>query len=148
MCTTLCPEVFAINDDGYAEVQVPEVPDGQEMRRAKPLNVVPNKRSAREIDMPKGYVIVTGTIHDPEGMKAYNRLASRTISEGGGKVLVVDTKPEVLEGDWHGSQTVVLEFASVDAARAWYESEGYQKAAKQQQAAADSNAVILSGFGD
>ena len=30
MCTTLCPEVFAINDDGYAEVQVPEVPDGQE----------------------------------------------------------------------------------------------------------------------
>ena len=67
--------------------------------------------------MPKGYVIVTGTIHDPEGMKAYNRLASRTISEGGGKVLVVDTKPEVLEGDWHGSQTVVLEFASVDAAR-------------------------------
>ena len=35
--------------------------------------------------MPKGYVIVTGTIHDPEGMKAYNRLASRTISEGGGK---------------------------------------------------------------
>ena len=56
--------------------------------------------------MPKGYVIVTGTIHDPEGMKAYNRLASRTISEGGGKVLVVDTKPEVLEGDWHGSQTV------------------------------------------
>ena len=77
--------------------------------------------------MPKGYVIVTGTIHDPEGMKAYNRLASRTISEGGGKVLVVDTKPEVLEGDWRGSQTVVLEFASVDAARAWYESEGYQK---------------------
>jgi 4Fe-4S single cluster domain len=30
MCTTLCPEVFAINDDGYAEVQLPEVPDGQE----------------------------------------------------------------------------------------------------------------------
>ena len=98
--------------------------------------------------MPKGYVIVTGTIHDPEGMKAYNRLATRTISEGGGKVFVVDIKPEVLEGDWHGSQTVVLEFASVDAARAWYESEGYQKAAKQGQAAADSNAVILSGFGD
>ena len=148
MCTTLCPEVFAINDDGYAEVQVPEVPDGQEDVACEAMNVVPNKRSAREIDMPKGYVIVTGTIHDPEGMKAYNRLASRTISEGGGKVLVVDTKPEVLEGDWHGSQTVVLEFASVDAARAWYESEGYQKAAKQRQAAADSNAVILSGFGD
>ena len=28
MCTTICPEVFALNDDGYAEVIVDEVPDG------------------------------------------------------------------------------------------------------------------------
>jgi uncharacterized protein (DUF1330 family) len=34
----------------------------------------------------------------------------------------------------------------VDAARAWYESEGYQKAAKLRQSAADCNAVILAGF--
>ena len=27
-CTTICPEVFALNDDGYAEVIVDEVPDG------------------------------------------------------------------------------------------------------------------------
>lgn len=26
VCCSLCPEVFALNDDGYAEVQVPEVP--------------------------------------------------------------------------------------------------------------------------
>jgi uncharacterized protein (DUF1330 family) len=45
-------------------------------------------------------------------------------------------------------QTVVLEFESVEAARAWYESEAYQKAAKLRQAAADCNAVIISGFGD
>ena len=43
-------------------------------------------------------------------------------------------------------QTVVLEFESVDAARAWYESEAYQKAAKLRQDAADCNAVIISGF--
>ena len=98
--------------------------------------------------MPKGYVIITGRVHDTEGIKAYNRLASRTISEGGGEVLAVDTKPEILEGDWHGSQTVVLEFASVDAARAWYESEEYQKAAKRRHTAADSNAVIISGLRD
>jgi uncharacterized protein (DUF1330 family) len=65
---------------------------------------------------------------------------------GGVKVLAVDTKPTVLEGDWHGHQTVVLEFESVDAARAWYESEAYQDAAKLRQAAADCNAVILAGF--
>ena len=58
----------------------------------------------------------------------------------------MDTKPQVVEGTWHGDQTVVLEFESVDAARAWYESEAYQKAARLRQAAADCNAVVVAGF--
>jgi uncharacterized protein (DUF1330 family) len=98
--------------------------------------------------MPKGYVILTEDIKDPEGMKAYGRAASGSMSQGGCKVLAVDTKSQVVEGGWHGHQTVVLEFDSVDAARAWYESEAYQQAAKLRQAAADCNVVILSGFGD
>lgn len=94
--------------------------------------------------MPKGYVILTEAIKDPDGMKAYGRAAGAAMAGVG--VLAVDTKPQVLEGDWHGDQTVVLEFESVEAARAWYESEAYQKAAKLRQAAAHCNAVIVSGF--
>jgi uncharacterized protein (DUF1330 family) len=93
--------------------------------------------------MPKGYVILTEAIKDPEGMKAYGRAAGAAMSGVG--ILAVDTNPLVLEGDWHGNQTVVLEFDSVEAAREWYESEAYQKAAKLRQAAADCNAVIISG---
>ena len=95
--------------------------------------------------MPKGYVILTEAVKDPEGMKAYGQAAGAAM--GGGNVLAVDTAPKVVEGSWHGNQTVVLEFESVDAARAWYESEAYQKAAKLRQGAADCNVVILSGFG-
>ena len=98
--------------------------------------------------MPKGYVILTEVIKDPEGMKAYAMAASGSMSQFGCKVLSVEREPQVCEGSWHGHQTVVLEFDSVDAARAWYESEAYKKAAKLRQAAADCNAVILSGFGD
>ncbi len=98
--------------------------------------------------MSKGYVILTEAIKDPEGMKAYARAASPAMNQGGCKILSVDTAPQVIEGDWHGHQTVVLEFDSVDAARAWYESETYQKAAKLRHAAADCNAVIISGFGE
>ncbi len=96
--------------------------------------------------MPKGYVILTEAVKDPEGMKAYGRAASPAMSQGGCKILAVDTAPQLLEGNWHGNQTVVLEFDSVEAARAWYESETYQNAAKLRQAAADCNAVIISGF--
>lgn len=94
--------------------------------------------------MPKGYIILTEAIKDPEGMKAYAQAAGGAMA--GVNILAVDTSPRVVEGDWHGDQTVVLEFESVEAARTWYESEAYQKAAKLRQAAADCNAVILSGF--
>ncbi|WP_319436827.1 DUF1330 domain-containing protein [Mycobacterium sp. RTGN5] len=94
--------------------------------------------------MAKAYVIVTEEIHDPEGMKAYGKAAGAAM--GGVKVLAVDTKPQVLEGNWHGHQTVVLEFESVEAAQAWYDSEAYSAARVLRQAAADSNAVILTGF--
>ena len=98
--------------------------------------------------MPKGYVILTEAIKDPEGMKAYAKAAGPAMGQGGCTILSVDRAAQVLEGNWHGDQTVVLEFDSVDAARAWYESEAYQNAAKLRQAAADCNAVIISGFGD
>jgi uncharacterized protein (DUF1330 family) len=95
--------------------------------------------------MPKGYVILTEDIKDPAGMAEYGKLAMQAMD--GATVVAVDGKPQVIEGSWHGSQTVVLEFESVEAARAWYESEAYQKAAKLRQAAADCNVVIISGIG-
>ncbi len=33
--------------------------------------------------MPKGYVILTEAIKDPEGMKAYARAASPAMNQGG-----------------------------------------------------------------
>lgn len=96
--------------------------------------------------MPKGYVIVTEAIKDPVGMEAYARAAGATLAASGAKILAVDDGPQQLEGDWHGDRTVVLEFESVEAARAWYESAGYEAAKPLRHAAADSNMVIVAGF--
>lgn len=95
--------------------------------------------------MPKGYVIITEDVKDPAGMAAYGKLASKAM--GGSTLLAFDSKFEVLEGEWHGTQTVVLEFESVEAAREWYNSDAYQEAAKLRQAAADCNGVIVAGLG-
>ena len=96
--------------------------------------------------MPKGYVILTEEIKDREGMAAYARAAGAAMAGGKVTVLSVDRSPQVLEGEWHGHQTVVLEFESVEAARAWYESPEYQEARRLREAAADTNAVIVSGI--
>jgi uncharacterized protein (DUF1330 family) len=65
----------------------------------------------------------------------------------GATILSFDPNAETLEGEWHGTQTVLLEFESVEAAREWYNSDAYQEAAKLRQAAADCNGAILTGLG-
>ncbi len=96
--------------------------------------------------MPKGYVIVTEAVHDPVAMEEYSKLSGPTIVEHEATVLVVDDDVEVLEGEWHGDRTIVLEFESVEKARDWYDSAGYRAARAIRQAASDSKAVLLSGF--
>jgi uncharacterized protein (DUF1330 family) len=96
--------------------------------------------------MPKGYVIVTEAVHDPEGMAAYSAASGRSVGDFGATVLVVDDQVEVLEGAWHGNRTVILEFEAVEKAREWYTSPSYTAARPLRQAAADCNVVIASGF--
>ncbi|GAA3901094.1 DUF1330 domain-containing protein [Streptomyces lacrimifluminis] len=96
--------------------------------------------------MLKGYVIVTEIIKDPVGLEAYARVAGATLAASGGSILAIDDGPQQLEGDWQGDRTVVLEFESVEAARAWYESAEYEKAKPLRHAAADTTMVIVAGF--
>ncbi|WP_327432358.1 DUF1330 domain-containing protein [Streptomyces sp. NBC_01236] len=79
-------------------------------------------------------------------MDAYSRAAGPSMVQDGASILAVDGQPQVLEGAWRGDRTVVLEFASVEAARAWYESAAYERAKPLRQVASDTNAVIVSGF--
>lgn len=94
--------------------------------------------------MPKGYVILTEDIQDPAGMAEYGKLARQTMANA--TVLGFGPAAETLEGEWHGTQTVLLEFESVEAAKEWYYSDAYQAAAKIRQGAADCNGAILSGI--
>ena len=94
--------------------------------------------------MPKGYVIITEDIKDPARYGGV-RQAGRP-DDGRRQLLAFGPAADTLEGEWHGTQTVLLEFESVEAAKEWYYSDAYQEAAKLRQAAADCNGVIVSGF--
>lgn len=96
--------------------------------------------------MPKGYVILTEAINDRDKMAEYGRAAGPTIEEFEGKVLVATQGYDVIEGSWHGNQTVVVEFESLERARAWYGSDSYRAAAAIRRSAADCNAIIVEGF--
>lgn len=96
--------------------------------------------------MPKGYVIFTEDVKDQERMNAYAGSAVPTVLGSGGSPVIAGPPDEVIEGEWHGTQTVVIEFESVQAAKDWYNSDAYQAVIGERHASADSNAAIFSGF--
>jgi uncharacterized protein (DUF1330 family) len=97
--------------------------------------------------MPKGYVIFSeGPVRDQASMDAYGQKSFPTMMQAGGRVLVADDAPDVLEGTWGPARTVILEFDSVEAAREWYRSSEYQETIPLRQAAGDADVVLLSGF--
>jgi len=76
----------------------------------------------------KGYVIAVDQITDRDRfMDEYLPATAETIAAHDGEVLVGSTDPDVIEGDWDHSLTVVVEFPSVEAAEGWYHDETYQE---------------------
>lgn len=98
--------------------------------------------------MAKGYVVFTETIRERAQYEGYVNKAVATITNSGGTIIVVDDNVAVLEGQWHGTRTVVLEFNSVSAAQAWYDSDDYQAIIKERHNSAEANAVLLKGVGE
>ena len=93
------------------------------------------------------YFVVQEKITDPEGMQAYGAAAMPTLQGARCKPLIVDPDVQGIEGEWHGSQLVVLEFEDEQAFKDWYNSPAYQEAIKLRHAASDSRAVLAKGLG-
>jgi uncharacterized protein (DUF1330 family) len=93
------------------------------------------------------YFVAQVDIHDQAGYQRYMQAAGAAGAPEGMKVLAMDENPTILEGKWHGPKTIILEFPSEEALRAWYYSPGYQAAAKIRQAATASQVALVKGLG-
>ena len=91
------------------------------------------------------YVIVDEVITDVSRFEEYRRLAGLSMAEFGAKFLVRGGDVTPLEGDWSPKRLVVLEFESVERARAWYESADYQAAIRARQGGAISKVLMVEG---
>jgi uncharacterized protein (DUF1330 family) len=92
------------------------------------------------------YIIVETQISDPEQYERYKAASPGAVAAGGGKFLVRSGELAVLEGDWHPSRLVVLEFPDLEAAKAFYESEEYEAAKQLRRGAATLNMVAVEGL--
>lgn len=67
-----------------------------------------------------------------------------TLTPFAGRFLVHGSEPEVLDGELPGV-VVGIEFPDIDAARAWYASDGYQQIADLRINNSDSAAFVVEG---
>lgn len=77
--------------------------------------------------MSSGYVIASVTVTNPTQYEEYRKWSTLAMQAHGAEVCVRGGKVEVLEGDWNPGRTVILKFASFDAARAFYDTPEYQR---------------------
>lgn len=92
-----------------------------------------------------GYVIADVEVEDAAGFQEYAALVPATIEKYGGKYVIRGGKTEVLEGDYQPRRLVVLEFATLERARDWYNSAEYKPLIAMRQRTAKTNLVLVEG---
>ena len=68
-----------------------------------------------------------------------------TVEKYGGKFLIRGGKFEKLEGDWHPTRVVLLEFPSLEQAKRWYNSEEYREPKALRFKTAKTNLILVEG---
>ena len=91
------------------------------------------------------YFIEDVDVKNLQAYEAYKQTAAASIAQYGGRYLVRGGKHEVLEGNWHPTRLVLLEFPTVEAAKRWYTSDEYNKVKPIRLQHAVGHLVLVEG---
>ena len=91
------------------------------------------------------YLIALVDVIEPAQYEDYKKLTPHAIATNGGRFLVRGGQAEALEGPQEDRRVVVLEFDSVEQARAFWDSPEYLEARDVRAGAAEMQAFILPG---
>jgi uncharacterized protein (DUF1330 family) len=92
------------------------------------------------------YIIVDVAIHNALEYEEYKKLTPASIAAYEGKFIVRGTPTETLEGDWLPGRFVILEFPSLEKAKAWWASPEYAAAKAIRQQTANTNMIVVDGY--
>lgn len=93
------------------------------------------------------YVVILreSPVHDAAEMEEYGRKAPRDLAQFDMTVRAFYGAQSSLEGK-PADGVVILEFPTVEAAKAWYHSDAYQAASVHRRNAADYRMIIVEGL--
>jgi uncharacterized protein (DUF1330 family) len=101
-------------------------------------------------DKVGAYVVIDRlVVIDGDQLRAYTELATASVKLHGGRYVTPHrTGIESLEGNWKPHRIVLIEFASAERARQWWNSPEYAQARAIHRAATISNVLLLDGTPD
>jgi len=92
------------------------------------------------------YLIVNVTVTDPERYAEYVKAVPATIAKYGGRFLTRGGRVEVLEGTYTPRRFVIVEFDSIERARAWWESDDYKGPMMLRRSASVADIILVEGI--
>jgi uncharacterized protein (DUF1330 family) len=93
----------------------------------------------------RGYLIANLEVTDPAGFERYRAEVPAAIARHGGRYLVRGGAMDRLENADGFRRVVVLEFPSLEAARAFYHSADYAPLLKMRTDSSRSEVVLVEG---
>jgi len=94
----------------------------------------------------RAYIVVQADISNPERYADYAKLAPDIVAKYGGRYLARGGRTITLEGPPARSRVVVLEFPTVEAAQAFYNSPEYTAARKLREGSAIAQFVVVEAL--
>lgn len=91
------------------------------------------------------YVVVEVEVQDKDRYETYKRMVPPSLAAYSGRFIARGGEVETLEGEWSPTRLVILEFPSVEQAKAWWSSEEYAEAKALRQATAQSRMIVVAG---
>ena len=91
------------------------------------------------------YVVVEVEVNDLVRYEDYKAMVPPSLAAYGGRFLVRGGKVETLEGDWAPKRFVMVEFPSLEKAKAWWSSQEYAEAKALRQATARTQMIVVEG---
>jgi len=92
------------------------------------------------------YFVAQIRINDETEYQQYIDKVDEVFDRFNGVYLSVDNDPQIIEGNWNYTRTVLIRFDSKTDFNNWYNSNAYQKILKHRLKAADCDTILIKGL--
>jgi uncharacterized protein (DUF1330 family) len=92
------------------------------------------------------YLISDVNVRNAGAFETYRTRAAESIAKYGGRYLARGGEVQVLEGVWNPRNIIIVEFRSLEQARAWYASTEYAFALEVHDIALERNLILVDGY--